>query len=99
GYLNGFQANHNSAADVLLIGMVAFAATMRELEERRRSAEFRRMAMVILLSGTAVMSLGVFLTASRAGTALLVVAWAFIFVLTASWWRLRRKSLILAVVV
>lgn len=76
-YLNGFQANHNSTADVLLIGMVGFAASVREYAEfrpRTRLTPSYRLAVIALMS--LILSFGVFLTASRMGMLLLPVAYA-----------------------
>jgi O-antigen ligase len=90
-YLNGFQANHNSAADVLLIGIVAFAAALREGVAIRR-ARLRPGVCIALVGGmTALLSLGVFLTASRAGALLLPVAWLGVGIIAYPWIRLPRK--------
>lgn len=98
GYLNGFQANHNSAADVLLIGMVAFTGALREWSERRA----RSVAQIYLVAVTAaaglLFSLGVFLTASRAGIALLPVAWIGMGLIAAPWLRMSRRSWRLALI-
>lgn len=75
GYMNGFQANHNSAADVLLIGMVALAVAVQDWLELGRQRAAGLGPSAALLTGVALMSIGVVLTASRAGTALLPVAW------------------------
>jgi len=85
GYLNGFQANHNSAADVLLIGMVAFAAAARDWGKRRRAASAAGYRLAAVAAATLVFSLGVVLTASRAGTALLPVALAGVLVIVWAW--------------
>lgn len=96
GYLNGFQANHNSAADVLLIAMVALAASVREWGERRAMPHQPDMRLFLVLGGAALLSLGVFLTASRAGVLLLPVAWAGIALVVRPWLRLDRRSAMLA---
>lgn len=96
GYLNGFQANHNSAADVLLIAMVAMAASVREWGERRQMPHQPDVRLFIVLGGAALLSLGVFLTASRAGILLLPVAWAAVAFIVKPWVRLERRSAILA---
>ena len=75
-YLNGFQANHNSAADVLLIGMVGFAASVREytsFRPRSRLIPAYRLGLIAIM--TIMLSFGVFLTASRMGMLLLPVAY------------------------
>ncbi len=96
GYLNGFQANHNSAADVLLIGMVAFAGTVREWQARRRVAVRPAFLLWLVVGGSALFSLGVFLTASRAGIALLPVAWLGVAAIARPWFAISRKGLLLA---
>lgn len=93
-YLNGFQANHNSAADVLLIAMVAFAGALREWSERRPGRLSAGVTLGVLGGGAILFSLGVFLTASRAGTALLPVAWLAVVAIAWPWLRFSRKTLI-----
>jgi O-antigen ligase len=93
GYLNGFQANHNSSADVLLIGMIASAVTVQELRGRRKMLLSDRLAAILVLTVAAVLSLGVVLTASRAGTALLPVAWVTVFCATRGLWPISRQGL------
>ena len=67
--LTGFQANRNSAADVLLTGLFAFAALgASQRVPQWRSAAVGFVAAALLLAGA------VLLTASRAGIALLVVS-------------------------
>jgi len=96
GYLNGFQANHNSAADVLLIGMVAGVATLREASERRLRGAKPTFLLAAAAGLTFVFSLGVFLTASRAGAMLLPVAWLGILALVWPWLRFNRRQIIMA---
>ncbi len=75
-YLNGFQANHNSTADILLIGIVGFAASLREyaaFRPRSRLTPAYRLAAIAIM--TLLLSFGVFLTASRMGMLLLPVAY------------------------
>jgi len=96
GYLNGFQANHNSAADLLLIAMVALAASVREWSERRQKPHQPDSRLFIVMGGTVLLSLGVFLTASRAGVLLLPVAWTAVAILVRPWLRLNRRSAVLA---
>lgn len=99
GYLNGFQANHNSAADVFLIGMVAAVATIRELATRKLR-DVRTRALLAAAGGcVGLFSLGVVLTASRAGTALLPVAWLGVLVLLKPWLKVSRRGAMAAGVV
>ncbi len=93
GYLNGFQANHNSAADVLLIGMIAFAAVVRDWSERRRPTDRPGYRLGLVAGATLLFSLGVVLTASRAGTALLPIAIAGVLAIVWPWLHFSRKAL------
>jgi O-antigen ligase len=88
--LTGFQANRNSAADVLLIGMAATAALLMPSVAARGAARGtgrehliadRRAAGMILAGVVAVLSFGVLLTASRTGIALLPLVLLGIWVL------------------
>lgn len=73
-FLTGFQANHNSTADLLLIAMVALAAVLRHWIDtgKVRLTNWHLAAVAIVADG--VMALGLFLAGSRAGLALLPVA-------------------------
>lgn len=73
-FLDGFQANHNSAADVLLIGLVAACAAVRELARSGRLPDRRGVVLGLAGGLSLVIALGVVLTSSRAGIALLPVA-------------------------
>ena len=92
GYLNGFQANHNSAADVLLIAMIAFAAAVREWADRRGLPHHAGYRLGLIGGATVLFSLGVFLTASRAGALLLPVAWAAVLFIVWPWLRFSRRT-------
>ncbi len=96
-YLNGFQANHNSAADVFMIGMVAFAAAVREWSERKQSAASAQLLGFVGIF-TALFSVGVVLTASRAGMVLLPIAWLAIAAICWPWLRFTKKTVTLSVV-
>lgn len=76
-YLTGFQANHNSTADLILIAMLAMAALGRFAIDRRfdRAEGWRLVGAVLAVD--AVMVLGLFLTGSRAGLALLPLVLLF----------------------
>ena len=84
-YLNGFQANHNSAADILLIAMIAFAASVREWGERRFPHGHAGYRLRLVLGATALFSVGIFLTGSRAGILLLPIAWAAVAITAWPW--------------
>ncbi len=92
-YLSGFQANHNSSADVLMIGMVAFAAVVREASERGNLIGQPAYRLSLIGGATLLFSIGVVLTASRAGTALLPVALAWVIVIVWPWLRFTRRNL------
>ena len=74
GWLSGFQANHNAEADVLLLAIVACAAVAREIPVRRNREIGLRHILGVAGVIMALLSLGVVLSASRAGMALLPVA-------------------------
>jgi len=93
GYLNGFQANHNSSADVLLIGMVAWATVVQDWIDRSPSGK-SHLGRAIVLAGVGLLSIGVFLTASRAGTALLPVAWLAVYAITRGLWAAHLKPVL-----
>ena len=76
-YLTGFQANHNSAADIILIAMLAIAALGRmALDQRLVRLAGLRLAITVL-AANAVLVLGLFLAGSRAGLALLPLVLTF----------------------
>ena len=81
--LTGFQANHNSTADVLLIALVTVPVLLRDLVERRVIDNRAGAVLGIAGAAIAVMTLGVVLTASRMGIFLLPIP------LLASIWILR----------
>lgn len=94
GFLNGFQANHNAAADVLLIGMVAFAASLRDHVERPVPSRLRPGHRLTLLAGGCLLFLlGVFFTASRMGMALIPVALVGVVTIAWPWLRFERRTL------
>lgn len=98
GFLNGFQANHNSAADVLMIGMLAMAATVRDWGTRPKASrqpsrlpDGYRLALVA--GGSLLFALGVFFTASRMGMLLFPIAAAGVAVMVWPWLRFERRWL------
>ena len=74
--LVGFQANHNSTADLLLIGLIAVPLLTTELVERRVIPNLAGPVLGIAAAGIALAALGVVLTASRMGILLLPIAFA-----------------------
>ncbi|HEX4848735.1 MAG TPA: O-antigen ligase family protein [Novosphingobium sp.] len=76
-YLTGFQANHNSTADVILIAMLAMAAAGRHALDRGLVRLSPLQLVLTVAAVDAVMVLGLFLTGSRAGLALLPVVLVF----------------------
>ena len=93
GNLEGFQANRNHAADVLLIAMVAFAAAAREWQERWRPAISGPAFPAVVLGVSALVSISVIVTASRAGAALLPLAWLGVLLVIRPWLRFDRRVL------
>lgn len=79
--LDGFQANRNSTADLLLVGLVATAATLRE-------SMARWAALPIFGVGLLLIGLGLVLTASRTGIVLLPLAVMAALAALGSWVRL-----------
>jgi O-antigen ligase len=73
GFINGFQANRNATADVLLIGLVAVVAVAMPL--RRRIGEVMTQWLVAILA--ALLALACALTASRTGVLLVPVVAAY----------------------
>jgi O-antigen ligase len=72
--LKGFQSGKNSEADVLLIGMMAYALVVREWTESRSFKLARYYYFGLLAGGCMLFAAGVLLTHSRMGVALLPVA-------------------------
>lgn len=72
-WLVGFQANHNSAADVLLIALMITPVVLRDLVDRRILSANPGLVLGIAGSVAAVLSLAVVLTASRMGMFLLPI--------------------------
>jgi O-Antigen ligase len=70
-FLTGFQANHNSTADVLLITMLALAALGRHAIDKGRLALNGWQLVIAALAVDGVLVLGLFLAGSRAGLILL----------------------------
>jgi O-antigen ligase len=73
-YLLGFQANHNSTADVLLIAMVAATAAAESWFAAQSKRGNPTPLLVTILAMSLLLMLGIILTASRAGMALIPVA-------------------------
>jgi O-antigen ligase len=70
GFATGFQANRNADADLLLIAAMAGTAWAMTGDRLRRS----RQVQLLLAAGLLFLVLSVVLTGSRAGVALIVVA-------------------------
>ena len=91
--LTGFQANHNSTADILLIAMVAACAALRAIVQRQRQP-VSRLAVLASAGGlSALFAIGVILTASRMGIFLLPVALLASLWILRPWLPLSRKVL------
>lgn len=85
GFLVGFQANRNAEADVLLIGILAMGVLV---SSRLADGGQHRLTWAALLLGLLTFGLGLFMTGSRTGIALLAVALLF---LGAILWPIMRK--------
>lgn len=87
-FINGFQANHNAAADVLLVTVVAVPAVLREYLRVRPRTRLRQLHCLAIVGGIdLLLAVGVVLTASRAGMALLPVAGAGAVAIAMPWIR------------
>jgi exopolysaccharide production protein ExoQ len=86
-FLQGFQNNRNSQADVLLIGMVALTTVLREMAFTGVLPNRRLLVLTLVGGGTIVMALGVVLTGSRSGMVLLLPTIAAQGLLLAPWLR------------
>ena len=71
--LVGFQANHNSTADVLLIALMTGPILLRDLVERRIMSHEPGLVLGIAGAAIALLAFGVALTASRMGIMLLPI--------------------------
>jgi len=78
GWVQGFQANRNAAADLLLIGIIALAVIVAPYvgpERQRKPMQLDRRTFTILSAGVAFLLLvATVMTGSRAGTTLILVA-------------------------
>ena len=88
--LVGFQANHNSTADLLLIAIMTLPVVLRDLVERRIISGNPGLILGVAGAGIALLTLGVVLTASRMGIILLPIpllasAWILLPWLRLSW--------------
>ncbi len=73
-FVRGFQANRNTTADILLVGLLASVTALRLWNEGRggRLGPVTLLLLVVLLA--LLTGVGVFMTGSRAGIALFVLA-------------------------
>lgn len=83
-FLTGFQANHNSTADLLLIAMLAIACWARHWLDRAAAVPSPMLQAGAVLLGNGVMILGLVLAGSRAGIALLPVVLVFQYLIVQS---------------
>ncbi|WP_162789523.1 O-antigen ligase family protein [Altererythrobacter sp. ZODW24] len=70
GFLNGFQANRNAQADILLIGLIAGIVSLASFKTSVRKHAYA----VVAAAFVATFALAIVLTGSRAGIALLLPA-------------------------
>lgn len=95
--LVGFQANHNSTADVLLIAIMTIPVVLRDLVERRIISGHPGLILGVAGAATALLTLGVVLTASRMGIILLPIPLLASAWILQPWLRLSWRLLGLAV--
>lgn len=92
-FLNGFQAYHNVEADILLIAITACAATARAFVAHSQRAARKRLIMGATGVIITLLTLGVVLTASRAGIGLLAIALTVALVIVRPPARLRWRPM------
>lgn len=92
--LIGFQANRNSTADLLLITMIVPALLLRHLAGQRRIPDSRTLILGLGGGGMALFALGVALTGSRTGVALLPIPVIASLWLLRAWLPLERKQVL-----
>ena len=93
GFLVGFQANRNSEADVLLISALAFCVLIVARLANRRASTLSRFAVAI---GFTPIIVGIFMTGSRTGIALIAVMAVVVVVMLRPLLRLGRQGWMLA---
>lgn len=102
-FLLGFHANHNSAADAILIAMLALAVLARHWMERQTHlpSAFATVPVALLVEGS--LAIGLLLTGSRAGLLLFpLVMLAQVWILcrgTAIGWKRPAPGLLAAAIV
>ncbi len=92
-FLDGFQANHNSTADLLLIGMVACALALRQGVQCGAIPARRGLVLGLAAGSTGLLVLAVALTASRTGIALVPLALAAQGAILWPWLRAGRRTI------
>lgn len=97
-FLDGFQTNHNAEADVLLIGMVALAAAVSDWADQRRRPIHSGLLLGVVGAASLLLILGVVLTASRTGIALLPIALAGQGLILRRWLQLDKRRMIIALI-
>lgn len=95
---DGFQVSHNAQADLLLIAIMAVPVLVRYLAVRHRIPETAGYVLGLSGGGMALFTIGLVLTASRAGIAMLPIALATCAWVLRPWLRgVRRVALAAAV--
>jgi len=94
-WLDGFQANHNAQADVLLIAMMGAAAVLAELTGRGFIPRLYHL-LGLLAANILAFVFGVVLTSSRAGILLLPLALILQGVLLRPWLAPSRRVVIIS---
>jgi exopolysaccharide production protein ExoQ len=96
--LQGFQANENSTADLLLVALMTGPLLVRASAERRLLPN--RLSLVLAISGAsmAICAIAVVLTSSRMGIALLPIPVAGSLWILRPWLRFKRRAFLAALV-
>lgn len=94
--LRGFQANHNSTADILLAAMLALLVAIRAAVESRKLPNRAAVVLGLALPIIALFGFAVVLTASRMGILLLPVAIAAALLLLRRWLSLSGRTALAA---
>lgn len=95
-YLLGFQANHNSTADGLLIGLIACAASLAIWARKGRALSTRNSVLVVFGGLVALFVIALILAGSRAGMLLAPVSVVFSVWVLLPWLRLKRQNGVMA---
>lgn len=91
--LTGFQANRNSTADRFVIAMIAAPALVYELVRTDRFPMSQALVLGVSAAGVVLYAIGVVLTSSRTGIALMIPALIAGTIILRSWLRMEWRQL------